>query len=351
MLKNLPYTKIMNDYEERRFQVRHEALLRYNEVKEAIPEYTKLEEALAANSLACAKRLLSQTTGSTEGAALEALTVDRLSEENSEISRKKAELLIRHGFPADYTEPVYFCPDCKDTGYIGTEKCHCLKQTIVNFLYSQSNLSTILEAENFSTFQLSYYPDDRIEESTGLTSRDNIQRVLAECHSFIRNFDQKPGGLLLYGNTGVGKTFLCNCIAKVLLDASHTVVYLTAFQLFDVLEKYKFNRLPEEYSSLEEKVHYILDADLLIIDDLGTEATNSFLASQLYLCVNERLLKQKATIISTNLSLDDLNHLYSERVFSRIISSYRLLKITGTDIRLKKAVSGVADSQAVSSPD
>jgi DNA replication protein DnaC len=333
MLKNLPYTKIMNDYEERRLKARYEAQLRYNEVIEAIPEYAKLEDTLAENSLACARLLLAGETKSKE--ALLAL-----SAQNSAISQKKAELLLSFGFPKDYTEVVYTCPDCQDTGYIGTEKCHCLKQTIVNFLYAQSNLNTILEAENFSTFCLSYYPEDEIEESTGKTPRENIEKVLTKCHSFIRHFDtKKQGGLLLYGNTGVGKTFLCNCISKELLDTSHTVVYLTAAQLFDILEKYKFNRVAaEEYPSLEEKVHYILDAELLIIDDLGTESTNSLLTSQLYLCINERLLKQRATIISTNLSLDDLNRLYSERIFSRIISSYLPLKITGRDIRLKKAV-------------
>ena len=327
MLKNLPYTKIMNDYEDRRLQARHEAMLRYNEIKEKLPEYTVLEEKLASNSIAYAKTALSGNT----------ISMDNLVKENDAIIKEKAQLLQAHGYPADYLEPIYTCPDCEDTGYIGNEKCHCLKQTIVNFLYSQSNLSSILEEENFSTFQTSYYPSDWVEESTGLTPYDNILRVLTECQSFIKNFDSTRDGLLLYGNTGVGKTFLCNCIAKELLDTSHTVVYLTAFQLFDILEKYKFNRVPEEFSSVEEKVHYILDSDLLIIDDLGTESTNSFLASQLYLCINERLLKQKATIISTNLSLDDLNRLYSERVFSRIVSSYRLLKITGTDIRLKKA--------------
>lgn len=329
MLKNLPYNKIMNGYEERQLKARHEAMLRYQEIKEALPEYTALEEELAANSVACAKMSLLGNT----------ISIEALAEENAAIIQKKAQLLESHGYPADYLEPVYLCPDCKDTGYIGNEKCHCLKQTIVDFLYSQSNLSSLLNEENFSTFRTDYYPNDWVEESTGLTPRDNILRILTECHDFIRNFDQKQRGLLLYGNTGVGKTFLCNCIAKELLDLSHTVVYLTAFQLFDILEKYKFNRSPEEYTSVEEKVRYILDSDLLIIDDLGTESTNSFLASQLYLCVNERLLKQKATIISTNLSLDDLNRLYSERVFSRIISSYRLLKLTGTDIRLKKAIS------------
>lgn len=329
MLKNLPYNKIMNDYEERRLAARHEAIARYNKIKELIPEYTALEEKLAENSVSYAKMALSGNT----------ISMDKLTKENNAIIETKKELLAANGFPEDYLEPVYTCPDCQDTGYIGTEKCHCLKQTIVDFLYTQSNLSSILAEENFSTFRTDFYADDRIEEMTGLTPRDNIHHVLEQCRAFIADFDKNPGSLLIYGNTGVGKTFLCNCIAKELLDTAHTVVYLTAFQLFDILEKYKFNRLPDEYSSLEEKVHYILTADLLIIDDLGTESTNSLLSSLLYLCINERLLNQKATIISTNLSLDDLSRLYSERIFSRLLNNYRALKITGTDIRLKKAIS------------
>jgi DNA replication protein DnaC len=140
------------------------------------------------------------------------------------------------------------------------------------------------------------------------------------------------------GNTGVGKTFLANCIAKELLDRGYTVIYLTAFRLFDILEKNKFGRDEETAYTASNQFEYILDCDLLIIDDLGTELNNSFTSSQLYLIINERLLKQKSTIISTNLSYDNINANYGERVYSRLISKYSIRRIIGEDIRLHKAV-------------
>ena len=128
------------------------------------------------------------------------------------------------------------------------------------------------------------------------------------------HFDEVHSNLLLYGNTGVGKTFLTNCIAKELLDSSHTVVYLTSLQLFDILESYKFDR-ELSYAKKDATISYILDSDLLIIDDLGTELNNSFTSSQLYRCIDTRLNYHRSTIISTNLSFDDLREQYSERIF------------------------------------
>lgn len=244
---------------------------------------------------------------------------------------------MQHGYPADYLKPVYECADCKDTGYIDGRKCHCFEKLIVQYLYSQSNLKDVLEHENFSHFNLDFYPDDYTEEATGETPRDNMRHVLETVKSYLSGFSDTPGNLLLYGNTGVGKTFLTNCIAKELLDKSHTVVYLTSLKLFDILESCKFDRDLSQ-TRKNASLSYLLSSDLLIIDDLGTELNNSFTSSQLYHCIDTRLTNHRSTIISTNLSFDDLRERYSERIFSRITSNYTLLKITGDDIRLKKAI-------------
>ncbi|MEG1457779.1 MAG: ATP-binding protein [Acetivibrio sp.] len=326
-LKNFQYNRILQQYDNAQFHNRHILEERKNEIYKSVPEYKELEEEMISLSIAQAKAsLYGKESASSE-----------YQEKNLILQSKKRALLTKHGYSEDYLDPLYTCSQCKDTGYIGNEKCHCFKQSIVNILYEQANLSTILEVENFSHFKLQYYDNKTLDSSLKITPFTNIQKVLSECKHFVSSFDKEYSNLFLYGNTGVGKTFLANCIAKELLDTSHTVVYLTAFELFDILEKNKFSKSYEEKNEMSDKFHYILNSDLLIIDDLGTELVNSFSSSQIYLCINERHLNQKSTIISTNLSLDDITNVYSERVFSRIISEYRLLKIIGEDIRLKKA--------------
>lgn len=326
-LLNEQFSFLYSDYDKTQLKNNRIHLMRQKEIREKIPAYRQLEDQMREMSVLAARAALE---GSHE-------SMRELTEKTEQISREKKELLAQYGYPENYLDPVYTCPDCHDTGYIGDRKCHCFQKRIVEYLYEQSNLKEILDIENFSHFDIAYYPDDYIEESTGLTPRDNIRRILMTAHDFCDNFGDCGQNLLLYGNTGVGKTFLTHCIAKELLSQSYTVVYLTSIGLFDILEKNKFDR---ELSSLEKSttVSYIMNCDLLILDDLGTELTNSFTTSQLYQVIDSRLVHKKSTIISTNLSFDDLREQYSERIFSRLTSGYTLLKVTGEDIRLKKVI-------------
>lgn len=326
VLTNSQYEQLMAGYYDKQLRSNHIMEKRQQEVREAIPEIQELDQQIRLLSYKHASARLEGETDSLD-----------LTEEIQKIRDQKNHLLTEHGFAADYLRPVYECSDCQDTGYIDGVKCHCFEREIVRFLYSQSNLQDILEHENFSQFHLEYYPDDYTEEATGQTPRDNMRGILDTVKSFLSGFSDTTGNLLLYGNTGVGKTFLTNCIAKELLDRSYTVVYLTSLNLFDILEKSKFDRAMSQ-TEKEASLSYILASDLLIIDDLGTELNNSFTSSQLYHCIDTRLTSNRSTIISTNLSFDDLRERYSERIFSRITSSYTLLKITGDDIRLKKAI-------------
>jgi DNA replication protein DnaC len=160
--------------------------------------------------------------------------------------------------------------------------------------------------------------------------------IVEKCMEFIRTFSSNPGqNILFQGNVGVGKTFLTNCIAKELIDEAYTVIYLTSFQLVEILENHRFRR--NDNPDITYTVDYILNCDLLIIDDLGTELTNNFVISQLFLCINERLLRKKSTIISTNLSLSQLAETYFERIISRITENYLICNIYGDDIRQKKS--------------
>ena len=324
-LKNYQYSQILREYDARRLRAKHEQDQRIREVKERIPEIARLDQQIAEQSIRRAKLSLSGDSAALDG----------LEEANRALSLQKKRLLAVHGYPEDYLAPKYQCPDCQDTGYIGTEKCHCFKQAVVDLVYAQSNVREAVRIENFDTFRFSYYTENYVDELTGLTPLENIHKVVNTVRSFIRHFDSSCENLLLYGNTGVGKTFLSNCLAGELLNTAHTVIYLTAFQLFDILEQNKFGR-GDEPERLRSQFEYILDCDLLIIDDLGTELANAFTTSQLYLCINERWLNRKSTVISTNLSLEQLDSTYGERIFSRIMSNYTLLKIFGEDIRIKK---------------
>ena len=225
----------------------------------------------------------------------------------------------------------YHCPDCKDTGYIDSEKCHCLKQKIINQMYQQSNLREILDAENFSTLSYQYYDDENMEK---------MKIAIERCKKFTENFDKSFENILLCGTVGIGKTFLSNCIAKEILDQGHSVLYLSAFQLFDLMAKYAFSGTAQKEDAFAKQYPHIFDSDLLIIDDLGTELTNNFTLAGFFLVINERLLRKKSTLISTNLSPEEILTTYTERTASRIISNYTMLRLYGSDIRLRKKLGG-----------
>lgn len=326
-LKNSQYNTIMRRYDLTRQAAAADRRQRLEAIYALVPGFSQLDEAIAA---AAADHARAKISG-------QAVSSADLHSRLSALEEKKAALLKAAGYPEDYLEIKYTCPECKDTGFIDGQKCHCFKQAVVDLVYAQSNIKDRLEEENFDSFDISYYSDE-INPKLGISPRENMRTVLKTCMDFIRNFDDASGNLLFYGHTGVGKTFLSNCIAKALLDTAHTVIYLSAPQLVEVLERHTFGR-DDESQNIDEMPEYINDCDLLIIDDLGTEMNNFFTASRLFSCLNGRQLRKKATIISTNLSLDDLQEIYSERIFSRLISNYQVTLIIGDDIRIKKAIS------------
>ena len=329
-LTNSQYSTILRAYEQKQLHTRDMLDKRYQTVYNQVPEYKAIQHAIAELSIRQARRLLDG-----DDSALAELKAER-----KKLSQKANDLLLSNGFPADYLEPVYECNDCKDTGYINNKKCHCFKRAVIDLLYTQSNLKEILQKENFDHFSFSYYSANHVDSKTGTTSLANIEKAYCAAREFVDTFGKEFNNLFLYGDTGVGKTFLTNCIAKELIDNSYSVIYFSAFEFFDTLAKSRFGK-DEEADQMNE---HILDCDLLIIDDLGTELANSFTVSQLFLCLNERLLRQKSTIISTNLSLESLVEVYSERTFSRITSNYTMLKITGDDIRIKKKLMNREDN-------
>lgn len=314
-LTNSQYDSIIRKYELK--QNHNRALLeeRSREIHTKIPEYEQLERSVSSVSVQCGRQLLSGDDSA----------LFRLKTELAELTKRKASLLEAHGYPADYLEAAYSCPDCKDTGYTENGKCHCFKQEIINILYEQSNIQEMLQHENFKTLSYEYYTGKDLE---------NFRATVKTSQNFIKNFNSDYHNLFFYGTVGTGKSFLSNCIAKELIQKGNSVLYFSAIGLFDLLSRNSFDyRTKEELAALYDDLYH---CDLLIIDDLGTELTTSFTSSQLFSCMNERHLRKKSTLISTNLSLEDLGNRYADRIFSRITSNYELCKFSGQDIRMYK---------------
>ena len=314
-LTNSQYDTIIKGFEAK--QNRNRKLLeeRTAYVYSHVAGYQELDETVSSVSVAQGRRLL-------EGDENALVT---LKQTIRELSDKKRKLLLKSGLPENYLEPVYDCPDCKDTGYCEGVKCHCFKQAEITLLYQQSGIREMLESENFTTLSYDYYQGEDLTR---------FKNTVLTCKNFINNFNSDYHNLFFYGTVGTGKSFLSGCIAKELIEKGFSVIYFSAAGLFETLSRNMFDyKNTEELRSLHEDLY---GCDLLIIDDLGTECINNATASMFFSLLNERHLNQKATIISTNLFLEDIQNRYSERIFSRIMNQYISLKFTGPDIRRLK---------------
>ena len=320
-LQNYQYDMIMRQYNRRQTKANRILAEHRAHAFSLYPRLRQIDEEIASQSSNCLRRMLS-------GDAADTKDLHRTIEK---LSRERLQILAEAGFPPNYLEPAYSCTRCQDTGYIGNEKCTCFRQAEISLLYAQSNLQELLAQETFQRFSLDYYSDTAVHEASGLTERQMALRALEISRQFVASFDEKPMNLFFFGDTGVGKTFLSHCIAHDLLESSHCVLYFSAYDLFEKLARIAFNK-EETNGSMED----LLSSELLIIDDLGTEMTNSFVASSLFTCINDRMIRQKSTIISTNLDLESLSKTYSERTVSRILGNYQMIKLAGKDIRLQK---------------
>ena len=276
-LSNSQYDAIMREYGRQQIENHHKLEERRKEIYARLPVVRQLEAEIAERSVACAKKLLEGDKG----------VLDRLKEDLRDLREQKALIIRAAGYPDDYLELHYRCPDCRDTGLIDGRKCHCFLQAQMKLLHAQSNLEDVLGRENFKALSYEYYDDTEILPQLGITNAAYMRRVVAGCKEFVRDFDRNK---------------------------------------FDY----------DNAEDMKDMYRFILDCDLLIIDDLGTELNNSFTSSQLFYCINERMNMSRSTIISTNLTLARLRDSYTDRVTSRIMSGYRIIPLYGGDIRLLK---------------
>lgn len=322
---------LLQEYETKKRKAFNDLEARKQALYLSCPRLQEIEDELNHSSIQTVKSILYSNNNEKE------TYLENLNKKLEELRKERLQILSTLGKDESYLEPIYECNICKDTGYIvsnhATTMCNCLKQKIFDISYNQGNLNK-LDSENFSTFDFSKYSDEPDVEKykINVSPRQNIKNILTIVKQFVDNFDSpKQNNLLFTGNTGLGKTFLSNCIANEMLKRNKTVLYQTSPIMLDTIIDYRFNKNDGTiYNNL-------LTVDLLIIDDLGTETINSMKFTELFNVINSRLLNLKTkTIISTNLSLKELFSYYDERIVSRFIGNYSICKFFGDDIRLKK---------------
>jgi DNA replication protein DnaC len=329
--------QVLHEYDEKRTVAILEADNRKKELLKVNPRLLEIEKELSTVSIQTSKAIL--LANPKEKASLLA----DLKKKNNSLIKEKNAFIKNLSKENNYLNPHFDCKLCKDTGYIQKDgnlvMCSCLKQRIFDIAYNKSNMGN-LERENFSNFNIRVFSDkpDKEKYKSEISPRENMQIIKEKVQTFIDNFDDtEEKNLIFTGNTGVGKTFLTNCIANEVLKIGKTVLYQTAPVMFDEINDAKFGRENSRFDLYEN----ILNVDLLIIDDLGTEKITDTKITELFTIINTRLLNQNhkitKTIISTNLTIDEIFKTYTTRIGSRLAGNYRFLRFFGEDLRFKKA--------------
>lgn len=284
------------------------------------------------------ERTLSQTAASVLRAALNtggdpAEAIEQLRGQNLALQKERAELLRGMGLDSDYLTEKPMCEKCGDTGYAGSATCECVKTRYAALLREQLSAVLPIRDQNFAHFRMDYYstrPDARL----GLSPRQNMEYNLDECKAYAEQFEAHSPNLLLYGSTGLGKTFLSSCVAETVAARGFSVAYDTAINIVAAYETIKFGNGDGEAAA--ERAARYERADLLIIDDMGTEMGTAFTVSALYNLINNRLMAGRPMIVNTNLPPEALAEKYSPAVASRLLGEFVSLRFFGDDIRLMK---------------
>ena len=316
-LSNGQVQEIQRILSERQLEAHRRYLEKREELFRKLPELEELEEKVRAFSLSVAGEM---QQGNREGLL-------RLKEEIGKLHKEKKALLEGVGYKIqDLEEEEHFCPLCQDTGYVDGKKCQCFLKLQGELLYRQSRMGAVLERENFSKFQLERFDNiEKLGQCGNKTLREYIKEIRDYLTNYCEEYPKNNRSILFTGSTGTGKTYFLHSIAKALLDRGVSVLYFTATGLFEYFSK----RMREE-----DTEDYIEEVDVILIDDLGTEFSNSFTTSRFFALLNQRILDRKTMLISTNLNFKELRETYSDRVVSRFMSDYEIIPLYGKDQRL-----------------
>ena len=320
------FKRIREEYQTKCFRAQAIADERREELYREINGLRELDQRLSGFGLRIMQTALQQ--GNTkEGIA-------KLRTENEKILTARAELLRKHGYPADYSEPQYECDQCKDTGYVGIKMCSCMRKSLIEAGMASSGMSALMGRQSFENFSLDFY---RHNPKDHQIMSENYQYLYRYAHEFAISKDQPmPKSLFFLGGTGLGKTHLSTAVARVVIERGYDVYYNSAVGMISDFEQRRFgNGLASGDDEGDNTARYT-ECDLLIIDDLGTEVVNQFTLSCLYHVINTRINLQKPTIISTNLSSAELRKIYNDRMTSRLLAEYVLLPFYGVDVRTQK---------------
>lgn len=329
MRKSEIYSEIYRELERLRDSNIRKKDERIKRVNSAVPRIAEIDRELYANSIAVARMALTGENSEEN--------IEKLKNIVTALNNEKYQLLEKNGFDKNYLDDIFECKKCKDKGFykdkngINEIMCDCFKKRLVEKQYNMSNVSKIIQAENFSTFNLELFSKS-VDQKHNKSPYENMSYIVTQVKKSMEIMDKTPLNLYFYGSAGMGKTFLCNCIAKELMDKKKSVIYTSAFNLFENLLKERFNKDNDDVP--KEFLDTYLSVDLLVIDDLGTENINSVTVTELFNILNTRISENKSTVFSSNLSPLDLRDVYSERVSSRIVGDFRIFEFFGFDLRM-----------------
>ena len=314
------FVRIKSEFSEKYLKARKDADVRRWEIYEKMPEVQLIDVELSKTGTSIMAAICS-------GEDIES-KVKEIKSRNDELLKERARVLRENGYPEDYSDIHYECEKCGDTGYVNTKMCDCMRKALIMAGYESSGLAGLIRTQNFNNFSLEYYKDNA-------SNYDIVKKSVCLLKNFAENFSKDTyNNFILVGGTGLGKTHLSTATAKCVIDRGYDVMYVTSLGMLNDFESKRFGNASG--AEISNRISRYYDAELLIIDDFGTELSNQFTVSCIYDVMNMRINNRRCTIINTNLNHRDIEAKYGERILSRLLGEYQPIVISGQDIRRQK---------------